>query len=142
MPASFVKRCIDELGTRRIQHGVRSVEDPELVSFLAEEGIALDVCPISNLKLAVEGIKTMSDHPIRQLFDAGVTCTINSDDTLMFGNNLSEEYYALYQDIGFSEQELARIALNGFFVADWESPKKDECIAELTAIIEEMDLSS
>jgi adenosine deaminase len=83
----------------------------------------------------------MSDHPIRQLFDAGVTCTINSDDTLMFGNNLSEEYYALYQDIGFSEQELARIALNGFFVADWESPKKDECIAELTAIIEERDLS-
>ena len=139
MPASFVKRCIDELGTRRIQHGVRAIEDPELVAFLAREGIALDVCPISNLKLAVEGIKTMTDHPIRQLFDAGVVCTINSDDTLMFGNYLSEEYYALHQDLGFTEQELARIAMNGFLIADWDSSAKNEYIAELEGIIEERD---
>lgn len=139
MPASFVKRCIDELGTRRIQHGVRSIEDPELVEYLAREGIALDVCPISNLKLAVEGIETMSNHPIRQLVDAGVLCTINSDDTLMFGNCLSEEYYALHQDLGFSHLELARIALNGFLVADWDSSRKDDCISELKAIIDERE---
>ena len=75
-------------------------------------------CPISNLKLQVKGIREMSDHPIRQLFDAGVRCTINSDDPFMFGNSLSEEYYALAMDLDFTQQELTQIAANGFTVAD------------------------
>lgn len=118
MPASFVKRCIEELGVRRIQHGVRCIEDPAVVDLILEKDVTLDVCPISNLKLQVEGIKTMADHPIRQLFDAGVRCTINSDDPFMFGNTLSEEYYALATDLNFTEEELTKIAQNGFDVAD------------------------
>lgn len=118
MPAAFVKRCIQELGVRRIQHGVRCIEDPEVVALIKELDVTLDVCPISNLKLQVAGIKKMSDHPIRQLFDAGVRCTINSDDPFMFGNTLSEEYYALAMDLNFTHDELAKIAENGFQVAD------------------------
>ena len=57
----------------------------------------------------------------------------------MFGNYLSEEYYALNQDLGFTEQELARIAMNGFLIADWDSSTKNEYIAELEGIIEERD---
>ena len=120
MPASFVKRCIEELGVRRIQHGVRCIEDPAVVDLILEKDVTLDVCPISNLKLQVEGIKTMSDHPIRELFDAGVRCTINSDDPFMFGNTLSEEYYALATDLGFTQEELKKIAQNGFEIADIE----------------------
>lgn len=117
MPASFVRRCIEELGVRRIQHGVRCIEDPEVVALINDLDVTLDVCPISNLKLQVEGISTMSKHPIRELFDAGVRCTINSDDPFMFGNSLSEEYYALATDLNFTEKELAKIAQNGFDVA-------------------------
>ncbi|MEM8868456.1 MAG: adenosine deaminase [Verrucomicrobiota bacterium] len=116
MPASFVRRCIEELGVRRIQHGVRAIEDPEVIALIKDLDVTLDVCPISNLKLQVEGITEMAKHPIRQLFDAGVRCTINSDDPLMFGNTLSEEYYALATDLNFTESELKQIAQNGFDV--------------------------
>lgn len=114
MPASFVRYCIEELGVRRIQHGVRSIEDPSVVDLILEKNVTLDICPISNLKLQVAGIPTMNRHPIRQLFDAGVHCTINSDDPFMFGNTLNEEYYALATDLGFTQAELAQIARNGF----------------------------
>jgi adenosine deaminase len=117
MGADFVDLVIDEIGAERIQHGVRSVEKDETVQRLVKENIALDVCPISNLKLAVEGVTTMSVHPIRKLFDAGVKVTINSDDPFFFGNRLSEEYYALNQDLGFSKKELTQIAGNGFDIA-------------------------
>ncbi len=118
MPAAFVRRCIEELGVRRIQHGVRCIEDPSVVELILEKDVTLDVCPISNVKLQVEGIPDMAHHPIRRLFDAGVRCTINSDDPFMFGNTLSEEYYALATDLGFTHVELARIANNGFEIAD------------------------
>jgi adenosine deaminase len=131
MPAGFVRRCIDELDAQRIEHGVRSIEDPRVVALIKERRIGLDICPISNLKLQVEGIRKMSDHPIRALFDAGVCCTINTDDTLMFGNTLSEEYYALAQDLDFTGAELVQIALNGFELALWDGPRKEACRMEL-----------
>lgn len=123
MPASFVRRCVDELGVRRIQHGVRSIEDPSVVDWLIEKNVTLDVCPISNIKLQVDGIPRMSSHPIRQLFDAGVRCTVNSDDPFMFGNTLSEEYYALASDLNFTRDELARIASYGFEATGRPVPK-------------------
>ena len=126
MPASFVRRCIEELGVKRIQHGVRCVEDEEVVDLILREGVILDVCPISNLKLAVQGVSRMSTHPIRRLFDRGVTCTINSDDPFMFGNTLNEEYYALSTDLGFSNAELLSIARNGFLHADMDDTEKME----------------
>ena len=114
MPASFVRRCIEELGVRRIQHGVRCIEDPNVVELIKDLDVTLDICPISNLKLQVEGITKMSEHPIRELFNSGVRCTINSDDPFMFGNSLSEEYYALATDLNFTDDELKKIAQNGF----------------------------
>lgn len=117
MPASFVDQVLDDIGAERIEHGVRSVENPATVQRLVDEQIPLDVCPISNLKLAVKGVTTMADHPIRQLFDAGVKVTINSDDPFFFGNRLSEEYFALNQDLNFSREELTQIAGNGFDIA-------------------------
>jgi adenosine deaminase len=97
---------------------VRSIEDPAVVDLLVEKDVTLDVCPISNLKLQVDGVPTMAEHPIRRLFDAGVRCTINSDDPFMFGNTLSEEYYALATDLNFTNEELAQIAANGFVATD------------------------
>jgi adenine deaminase len=117
MGSDFVDLVLDELKVNRIEHGVRSTENPGTMQRLIDEKVALDVCPISNLKLAVKGVTSMARHPIRQLFDAGVTVTINSDDPFFFGNRLSEEYYALHQELGFTLRELSKIAGNGFEIA-------------------------
>ncbi|NDV63015.1 adenosine deaminase [Puniceicoccales bacterium CK1056] len=108
----FVWQVVEELGVRRIQHGVRSVDSPRLLRHLADIGAILDVCPISNVKLAV--VERMQDHPIRELFEAGVTCTLSTDDPISFGNTLGEEYTALYNELGFSYAELGELAANGF----------------------------
>ena len=134
MPASFVDLVLNQLHVTRIQHGVRSIENPATVARLVRENIALDVCPISNLKLAVKGVPTMADHPIRRLFDAGVTVTINSDDPFFFGNSLAEEYYALHEHLGFNKLELLKIAANGFRVALLPEHVKNAHLADLARI--------
>jgi adenosine deaminase len=110
-----VREVLDQLKVKRIEHGVRSIEDPELVERLVREGIALDVCPISNLKLAV--VPSLRDHPLRALMEAGVVCTVSTDDPIVFGNSLTQEYAVLASELGFSRRELAQISLNGFRVA-------------------------
>lgn len=129
----FVRYTLDELGTRRLQHGVRAVEDPALVARLAAEEVTLDVCPISNVKLDV--VPTMAQHPIRALVDAGVRCTISTDDPISFGNQLHEEYTALSQELSFSFAELAQLARNGFEAADLPSEKKAFWFAEIDAAL-------
>jgi len=113
--ADFISRIMQELNPHRIEHGVRVVEDPALMRELVARGIALDICPISNHKL-MPGI-SLANHPIRRLFDAGVIVTVSTDDPLSFGNRINDEYGALAARSGFSRQELARIARNGFEVA-------------------------
>lgn len=134
MPASFVSWVLDHLKVTRIEHGVRSVEDPALVRRLVADGVTLDVCPISNLKLAVAGVPELRAHPLRRLFDAGVKVTISTDDTYFFGNTLEEEYYAVQQDLGFTRAELVSFARNGIDVALLSSEEKAPIYAELEAI--------
>lgn len=81
---------LDLLGAERIQRGVRSLEVPGLVEGLASEGICLDVCPTSNIMLGV--FESLDSHPLPALLDAGVRCSINADDPLLFGPGLLEEY--------------------------------------------------
>lgn len=131
MPASYVDWILDHLKVKRIEHGVRSIESASTVQRLVDEGVALDVCPISNVKLAVEGITTMRHHPLRRLFDAGVKVTVNSDDPFMFGNTLSEDFYAISQDLGFSKRELIQLVRNGFDIALWDKVAKAPHYAEL-----------
>ncbi|MCZ6675461.1 MAG: adenosine deaminase [Verrucomicrobia bacterium] len=142
MGPDFMELVLDELKVTRIEHGVRSVENPETVQRLVNDKVALDICPISNLKLVVQGVASMSAHPIRQLFDAGVTVTINSDDPFFFGNRLSEEYYALHQDLGFTLVELAQIAGNGFDVALLEENKRESFQNELADFCNEEGLTA
>jgi adenosine deaminase len=134
MPASYVAWVLDHLQVTRIEHGVRSLEDPALVRRLIAEGIALDVCPISNLKLAVQGIPTMREHPIRRLFKAGVKVTISTDDPYFFGNRLEEEYFALHHDLAFTRAELVQVARNGIDIALLEPAQKNAILAEFDAL--------
>ena len=96
--------------------------------------MVLDVCPISNLKLGVEGIETMADHPIRQLMEAGVCVTLSTDDTFLFGNSLTEEYYALAQDLDFSRAELIQVAKNGVRASMLSSSQRRAIETELDTI--------
>ncbi len=127
-----IRQALDELKVTRIEHGVRVVEDPALVERLVRERIGLDVCPISNLKLQV--VSSMDQHPIRRLFDVGMIVTINSDDPFFFGNSLSEEYYAITEELNFTRPELVRLAKNGFELALWDKASKKEYIDELDEI--------
>lgn len=129
----FVRYVLDQLNVKRVQHGVRSIEDPELVQRLAAEDVTLDICPISNLKLGV--VPSMETHPIRQLFKAGVRCTLSTDDPVSFGNRLHEEYTALHQELGFSIAELGCLAANGFAIADLPEAEKASRRAEIDAVV-------
>jgi adenosine deaminase len=106
--AAWVSGALDTLGARRIAHGIRSVEDPALVARLAAEGICLDVCPTSNVMLSV--VPDLAAHPLKQLLDAGVRCSINGDDPLLFGSSLLQEYEIARTVLGLDDTELAFVA--------------------------------
>ncbi|MFN0101719.1 MAG: adenosine deaminase [Bryobacteraceae bacterium] len=97
------------MGADRIGHGIRAVEDPSLLAFLRERGIALEVCPTSNLRTGA--VRSLASHPLRTLFDAGVPVTLNSDDPAIFETSLTREF-AVAKEMGFTDSELAVMAQN------------------------------
>ncbi len=116
--AKSVRGALDALQAERIGHGVQSLEDDALLDRLRREHIALEVCPQSNYRLGVA--KDGEVHPIRALVDAGVRCTVNSDDPAMFETDINREYLTLAEQ-GFSEDELlqlGRATLEATFLAD------------------------
>ena len=133
MGAGFVRRVLDELKPQRLEHGIRSVEDPAVVVEIKRRGIALDVCPISNHKL-VPGI-SLENHPIRRLVDAGVKVTVSTDDPLSFGNTLTHEYIALVERRGFSRKEIVQLMRNGFEVALMSEEQKKPWLEQLDTVL-------
>jgi len=103
---------LDEAGCGRIDHGVRAVEDPELVNRLARDHIFLTVCPLSNLALKV--FPDMEHHSIKQLMDAGVPVSINSDDPPFFCGDLNENYEAVVRTFRLAKPELHALAKSAF----------------------------
>jgi adenosine deaminase len=106
--ADHVAATIDALVPHRIGHGVRSVEDPAVVARIADSGVALEVCPASNVALGV--YDRAADVPVRPLFDAGVTIALSADDPLLFGSRLTEQYEIARRFHGFSDEQLAELA--------------------------------
>lgn len=127
-----VREAIEELGVRRVQHGVRSIEDPSVVKLAAEKGVTFDVCPLSNVGLRV--VRDIASHPLRALMRAGVNCTVSTDDPLSFGNTLTDEYLALAREGGFTRAELAEVARSGWRVADVPETIRRGRIAEIDRI--------
>lgn len=102
--------ALRELHASRIGHGVRAVEDSDLMLYLAETGVALEVCPTSNLQLGF--YPSYDSHPLKQLVAAGCRVTINSDDPALFATGLSDEYRHAVEDCGLSVDQLEDAALN------------------------------
>lgn len=129
-PAS-VWSSIRLLKAERLGHGVRSIEDPALVEYLAESGIPLEVCPTSNIRLGLySGVDT---HPMRRLHDAGVTVTINSDDPPLFNTTLNNEVALLYSGFGFDIDTIDEIILNGVQYSCLQADRKAAMLAQFQA---------
>ncbi len=120
-PPAYVVEALDLLGSARIDHGVRSVEDPALVARLAREEIPLTVCPLSNLRLCV--FETMAEHTLPQLLAAGVRVTVNSDDPAYFGGYLNDNIRAVQAAFGFDAATWQQIARNSF-AASFVAPEQ------------------
>ncbi|MWV51270.1 adenosine deaminase [Rathayibacter sp. VKM Ac-2803] len=103
-----IREAIDVLHADRILHGVRAIEDPALVAELAERGIPLDVCPTSNVLLDV--VDAIGDHPLPRLLAAGVRCSINADDPIIFGPEILAEYELCRTALGLTDAQLADCA--------------------------------
>jgi adenosine deaminase len=111
----YVREAVEILGVDRIDHGVRCADDPALVRLLAERGLPLTVCPLSNVMLRV--FPDMPSHNIRALYDAGLHVTVNSDDPPYFGGFVNDNYAAIQAAHGFSDGDLRRMARNSFTAA-------------------------
>ncbi len=130
-PADYVREALDLLQVRRIDHGVRAMEDEALVARLAESRTPLTVCPLSNVRLAV--YPEMTRHPLRRMLEAGLMVTVNSDDPAYFGGYVNENYLAVHEALDLSQQQLAEIARNSFEAAFVDDARKAAFVAEIEA---------
>jgi len=102
--------AVKYLNVERIGHGVAARLDPELMNYLRDRDIAVEACPISNVKTGI--VPSLRAHPIRAFFDRGLTITVNSDDPSMFGTDMNNEYLQLHRELDFAIPELFRLSLN------------------------------
>ncbi|GAB2931467.1 adenosine deaminase [Streptomyces heilongjiangensis] len=121
--------AINDLRAERIGHGTSSARDPELLAYLAEHRIALEVCPTSNI--ATRAVRTLDEHPIKEFVAAGVLVTVNSDDPPMFGTDLNSEYAVAARLLDLDEQGLAALAKNAVEAAFLDEPGKARLTAEI-----------
>ena len=129
-PPAYIREALDLLGSKRIDHGVRALEDAALVERLVREGVPLTVCPLSNIRLCV--FKTMAEHTLGTLLAQGVKVTLNSDDPAYFGGYLNDNIRAVQAAFQFDAatwQQLARNSFEASFASD----------AEKTRWIEQLD---
>lgn len=109
--ADDIKKAIKKLNLQAIQHGIKALGSKEVIKLLIKRNISLNICPQSNIALRV--VKNINQHPIKQLFNEGVSITVNSDDFSIFGKSVSEELIDLYKNGLFSEKEILQIINNG-----------------------------
>ena len=114
-PPEYVRDSLDVLQARRIDHGVRAMEDPALVQRLSEAGTPLTVCPFSNVRLAV--FSGLAQVPIKQMLDAGICATVNSDDPAYFGGYINENLIDTAAALGLSHDEVVTLIGNSFDAA-------------------------
>ena len=127
--AFSVRDALDHVRPSRISHGVRAIEDADLVRRLADEGVVLEVCPGSNIALGV--FPDFSSHPLRALADAGVRVTLNSDDPPFFHTSLAREYETAATEMGFSEAELLAMTRTAIEAAFVDEPTRKDLLARL-----------
>jgi adenosine deaminase len=130
-PPEYVWEALDVLKVSRVDHGVRSLEDPALVARLRNERIPLTVCPLSNVKLRV--VDTLRDHPLGRMLDAGLVATVNSDDPAYFGGYAGDNLAAVAEALDLPPSALLALARNSFEASFIDEPTRTAYLARLDA---------
>jgi adenosine deaminase len=128
-PPEYIWEALDVLAARRIDHGVRCLEDELLVARLAAEQIPLTVCPLSNVKLRV--FPSLHEHDLPALMDRGLLVTVNSDDPAYFGGYVADNFSAVAEAFGFPHATIAELARNSFRAAFLPDPVKARYLDEV-----------
>ena len=132
-PPAYIWSALDVLKVERIDHGVRSVEDPVLMQRLAKERVPLTVCPLSNVKLCV--FKTMSEHNLATLLDQGLAATVNSDDPAYFGGYMNENFIAAFDALPqLTAKHAYQLAANSFEASFADAASKSAWKAKLDQV--------
>lgn len=127
--AFSVRDALDHVRPTRISHGVRAIEDGDLVRRLADEGVVLEVCPGSNIALKV--FPDFEHHPLRALHEAGVRVTLNSDDPPFFHTSLAREYEIASSVMGFSDEALLGMTRTAIEAAFVDEPTRQRLLSRL-----------
>ncbi|HTX60100.1 MAG TPA: adenosine deaminase, partial [Verrucomicrobiae bacterium] len=130
-PPSYVWEAIDLLRVSRVDHGVRSMEDPALVERLSRQRIPLTVCPLSNLRLKV--VKSLAEHPLRAMLQAGLLATCNSDDPAYFGGYVADNFRESAAALALTDAELVTLARNSFEASFLDDARKRALLAKIDA---------
>lgn len=128
-PPTYIWQALDLLKVKRIDHGVRSLEDDKLLKRIVSEQIPLTVCPLSNVKLRV--FKSMNDHNLKKLLDCGVMVTLNSDDPAYFGGYISQNYYEAARALNLTRQDLLTLAKNSLKASFMAEPERAKWLATI-----------
>jgi adenosine deaminase len=131
-PPQYVRGALDVLGAERIDHGVRSLEDADLVDRLRREQIPLTVCPLSNVALQV--VDSLSDHPLPEMIGAGLLVSINSDDPAYFGGYIGDNYRETQAALGLDDETLVGLARNSIQSSFLDQARKAALLADLEAV--------
>jgi len=127
--AFSVRDALDHVHPSRISHGVRAIEDMDLVRRLADAGVVLEVCPGSNISLQV--FPDFASHPLRALYEAGVRVTLNSDDPPFFHTSLAQEYDIASAVMGFTDEEINRMTRTAIEAAFVDEPTRQRLLARI-----------
>jgi len=132
-PPAYIHEALDLLKVARIDHGVRCLEDAALVERLVAEQVPLTVCPLSNVKLRV--FDTLEQHNLKELLQAGLCATINSDDPAYFGGYIGENYLRTQQALKLSKADIHVLSRNAFTASFLRATEKQRHIAELDRVM-------
>ncbi|MFC8915724.1 adenosine deaminase [Streptomyces sp. NPDC047821] len=132
-PPAYIREALDVLGVERVDHGLRAVEDAELMERLARERVPLTLCPLSNVRL--RAIDVLEDHPLPAMMAAGLLVTVNSDDPAYFGGYVGDTFHAVHEALGLGEEQLRELARNSFLASflDDDEERRARCLAEVEA---------
>ncbi|MGI8545877.1 MAG: adenosine deaminase [Gemmatimonadaceae bacterium] len=127
--AGSIEQALFLCGAYRIGHGVRAGENPQLLSFLRDRQIPLELCPTSNVQ--THAVESFAEHPVKRYLDYGVNVTLNTDNRLISGITLTSEFARLIRDLGFTTDDLARCVMNGCNAAFLPLPEREKLAARV-----------
>ncbi|MCQ1995365.1 adenosine deaminase [Arthrobacter sp. zg-Y1171] len=130
-PSSYIEEALDLLHADRIDHGIRCLDDPDLVDRLVRDQVPLTVCPLSNVRL--QAVSALAEHPLPRMLEHGLNISVNSDDPAYFDGYVDDNFRAVQETFGLSRAQLARLAANSIEASFAPAGRRAELLGEVRA---------